>query len=49
MYQERNNMEWFIIDVLDLDENYLERVTIRIGVVSENCCAHNKCFLFPEK
>lgn len=41
----RNNLDWFIIDVSDLNDNYLERVTIQIKPVIEFWCVHNKCLL----
>ncbi len=42
---ERNNKNWFIIDILDIDWNFLERVNLDIRPVFEFWCGHNKIFL----
>lgn len=41
----RNNKDGLIIDVFDLEENFLERVNIEIKLVIEFWCVHNKMFL----
>lgn len=41
----RNNKNWFIIDIFDSENNYLERVKIEIKTVCEFWCVHNKMFL----
>lgn len=41
----RNNKNWFIVDILDSDNNFLERVNLEIRPVFEFWCVHNKMFL----
>jgi len=42
---ERNNKDWFIFDIYDLENNFLERVNIEIKQIIEYWCVHNKMFL----
>lgn len=42
---EINNKDWFIFDVYDLENNFLDRVNITIKPVCEFWCVHNKMFL----
>ena len=41
----RNNKDWLIIDIFDLENNFLERINIKIKAVIELWCVHNKMFL----
>lgn len=41
----RNLFDWFIIDVFDLENNFLETVKIEIKPVIEFWYIHNKIFL----
>lgn len=41
----RNNKDWFIINVLDLDWFFLERVNLNIKLVFEFWGVYNKLFL----
>ena len=43
--QHRNNLDWFLIHVYDLEKYHLESVTIEIRPVTEFWCVHNKMFL----
>ena len=41
----RNNKDGFIIDVLDFNENFLERINLEVKPVFEFWWVHNKVFL----
>jgi len=41
----RNNKDWFIIDVLDMNEKFLERIDLNVKLVFEFWGVHNKLFL----
>jgi hypothetical protein len=41
----RNIFDWYIIDVYDLENNFLETVKIETKPVIEFWCVHNKLFL----
>lgn len=45
LYIERNNKNWLIVDVYNIEESFLERISITIRVVCEFWCVHNKMFL----
>lgn len=41
----RNLVDWYNIDIYDLEKYHLESVTIEIRPVIEFWCVHNKMFL----
>lgn len=41
----RNLKDWYVIDIYDLDENFIEKINIEIKTVCEFWCVHNKIFL----
>ena len=41
----RNNKDWYIVDVYNSNEDFLERVNIEIKPTIEFWCIHNKMFL----